>query len=248
MRIVTLLLAILLAAPLSHADTLTNVQSALSRFPGREPMRASYAVESHSATNGRFGNNHSSGTIAVEVTRSAEGVSVMIPAKLLERAAEEGRAHSGSFKNEMRNDISHISPLSVAEGLNYAPAFSGILLMGNLKEERREPRNGQAVRRLTLEVHQPMSKNEGIQVGEIKTIEDRLTLWIGDDDVPLAAHRTRKLRAGFLFLHGETEESDDWTFSRNGDSLVLARHEHATSLSGMGQHGSGKTVQTILIR
>jgi hypothetical protein len=211
-------------------------------------MRASYGVESHSAADGRFASNRTSSAITVEATRSAEGVSVMIPASLLERAAEEVRAHSGSFKNGVRNDISHVSPLAVAEGLNFAPAFSGILLMGTVKEEHREARNGQAVRRLTLDVHQPMSKNEGIEIGEVKTVEDRLTLWIGDDDVPLAAHRTRKLRAGFLFLHGETEESDDWTFSRNGDSLVLARHEHMTSLSGMGQRGSGKTVQTIVVR
>ena len=211
-------------------------------------MRATYAVESHMTTDGRFGNNRSSSVIAVEVTRSSEGVFITIPVALLDRAAEEGRAHSGSFKNETRNDISHISPLSVAEGLNYAPAFAGILLMGNLKEEHREMRNGQAVRRLTLDVHQPTSKNEGREIGEVKTLEDRLTLWIADDDVPLAARRTRKLRAGFLFLHGESEETDDWTFSRHGDSLVLARYEHATSMSGMGQRGSGKTTETIAVR
>lgn len=142
MRITTPLFALLLAAPLSHADTLTNVEATLARFRGREPMRASYAVESHTTADGRFANNRTSSAITVEVTRSAEGVSVMIPASLLERAAEEGRAHSGSFKNGVRNDISRISPLSAAEGLNFAPAFSGILLMGTVKEERRETRTG----------------------------------------------------------------------------------------------------------
>jgi hypothetical protein len=247
-RLSLVLFALVLTAPLSRADTLANVESTLSRFRGKEPMRASYSAEAQTATDGRFGNNRASSALTVEVTRSAEGVSVMIPAALLDRAAEEGRAHSGSFKNETRNGINRISPLSVAEGLNYAQAFSGILLMGTLKEEHRETRNGQSVRRLTLEVHQPMSKKEGVEIGEVKTVEDRLTLWIGDDDVPLAAHRARKLRAGFLFLHGDSEESDDWTFARHGDSLVLARQERATSFSGMGQKGSGKTVQTIVVR
>jgi hypothetical protein len=247
MRILPLLFAAFMAAAPSRGDTLTDVKAALARFRGREPLRASYAVERQMSAEGRFANNRTSSAVAVEVTRSAEGVSVTIPEMLLERAADEGRTHSGSFKNETRNAIYRISPLAAADGLNYAPAFSGLLLMASLKEERRETRNAQAVRRLTLDIHQPMTKNEGIEIGDVKTVEDRLTLWIGDDNVPLAGRRTRKIRAGFLFLHGETEETDDWTFSRNGDSLVLTRHEHAMMASGMGQRGSGKTVETMVV-
>lgn len=238
----------LIAATLARAGTLENVETALSQLRGKTPIRASYTVETSGTTDGRFGSDRTSSTISVDVTRSAEGVSVTIPATLLERAAEESRAHSGSFRNSMRNSIAHVSPLAVADGLNYAPAFSGIVRMGHLKEEHRESRNGQPARRLVLDIHQPMSKSEGIEIGEVKTIEDQMTLWIGNDDVPLAARRSHKMRGGFLFLHGDTEQTDDWTFSRNGDSLVLVRHEEDSKFSGVGQKGTGKSVATIVVR
>ena len=238
----------LIAATLGRTDTLANVETALSRLRGSTPIRASYTVESFGATDGRFGSDRTSSAITVDVTRSAEGVSVTIPATLLERAAEESRAHSGSFRNSTRNSIAHVSPLAVADGLNYAAAFSGILRMGHLKEEHRESRNGHPARRVILDIHQPTSKSEGIEIGEVKTIEDQMTLWIGDDDVPLAARRSHKMRAGFLFLHGDTEQTDDWTFGRNGDSLVLARHEEESKFSGVGQKGTGKSVTTIVVR
>src|SRR5437763_6705994 len=93
----------LIAATLGRADTPPNVETALSQLRGTAPIHASYTVETNSATDGRFANDRTSSTIGVDVTRSAAGVSVTIPATLLERAAEEGRAHSGSFRNSTRN-------------------------------------------------------------------------------------------------------------------------------------------------
>jgi hypothetical protein len=247
MRFAAFLLSLLFAASTARADTLADVLATLSRFVGKQPIRASYAIVSNSTTSGRFANNQGSSEIAVEVSRSVNGVSVTIPLALLERASDETRAHSGSFRNEMRNGIARVSPLEAAEGLNFAPSLTGILRMGRTTDERRESRDGRLVRRLILQITQPMTKNEGIEIGEAKTSEDRMTLWIDDNNVPLAAHRTRKTHAGFLFFHGDAAEDDDWRFAPIGDSLVLARFEHSSSFSGMGQKGNGKSVHTMTV-
>jgi hypothetical protein len=247
MRFAAFLLSLLFAASAARADALADVLAALSRLGGKQPIRASYAIVSNNATSGKFANDHGSSEIAVEVSRSANGVSVTIPLALIERASEETRAHSGSFRNETRNGIGRVSPLDAAEGLNFAPSLTGILRMGRTTDERRDSRDGKPVRRVILQITQPMTKNEGIEIGEAKTSEDRMTLWIDDHNVPLAAHRTRKIRAGFLFFHGDATEDDDWQFNAIGDSLVLVRFEHSSSFAGMGQKGNGRSVQTMTV-
>lgn len=232
----------------ASADTLEDIRSVLSRLPGKQAIHATYSMERTSATSGRFGDNRGSHQVAVDVARTGDGVSVTVPLALLERAAEEARMHSGSFKNETRNAISSISPMSIADDLNYAPSLSGILQMGRVSDERREIQGGRSLRRLILDIKQPMTKSEGVEIGEVKTTEDRMTLWIGEDNIPVSAHRSRKMRAGFLFLHGDTSEEFNWTFARSGDSLVLVRFEQLTAFSGMGQKGNGKTVSTISIK
>ena len=247
MRLPRLALVLVILSSAASAETFDDVRAALSHLHGKQPIRATYAIERVSATSGRFANDHGSSQITAEVARTTAGVLVTIPTALLDRAAEETQLHSGSFRNETRNAISNISLLSVADHLNYAPSLSGILQMGRVSDERREMRDGRPLRRLILEINQPMTKTEGIEVGEAKASEDRLTLWIGEDNVPLAAHRTRKIRAAFLFLHGDTSEEFNWTFARSGDSLVLVRFEESTSFSGMGQKGRGKSVTTLSV-
>ena len=73
-------------------------------------------------------------------------------------------------------------------------------------------------------------------------------MWIGNDNVPLAAERVQKGTAGFLFLRGEMASHESWTFAHVADRLVVARYENSFAGSGFGQRGEGKTVHVVTMR
>jgi hypothetical protein len=77
--------------------------------------------------------------------------------------------------------------------------------------------------------------------------EDRLNIWIGDDNLPLAAERTTKSTAGFLFFHSDSSERTSITFAQAGDRLIVARLETSANGSGMGQNFDESSLQTVTV-
>jgi len=77
--------------------------------------------------------------------------------------------------------------------------------------------------------------------------EDRITLWVGDDNLPLAAERTQKSTGGVMFLHATYVGHMSYTFGHTADRLILARLEATDSGSGMGQNVDKTSVQTLTL-
>jgi hypothetical protein len=135
----------------------------------------------------------------------------------------------------------------LAEAIDFAAPLLQMLDIGKRDAETRVTRDGRPVRLVVLKLT-PRLPPEATSVWHVRFTEDRLNLWIGDDNLPVAAERVRHGTAGFLFLRGEMNNRDAWTFARNGDRLVVTRYESSFVASGFGQRAEGKNVQTITVR
>jgi hypothetical protein len=72
-------------------------------------------------------------------------------------------------------------------------------------------------------------------------------VWVGADNLPLAAERAQKATAGFMMFHGDTATKKSWHFMRKDDHLVVARFEELGSFSGFGQKGDAHSVDVVTV-
>ncbi len=237
---------LILSLPL-HADTLADVKDALSRLTARAPIRATWSHESSDSTSGRFANDKSERHVSVDVAQDGQSVQLEVPRALVDKAADEGRTNNGSWRNPTRNALAAISLMTISEDLDFAEPFIGMLSRGTVLEEKRLLYNGVQARLLVLQMTEPSHANEG-SVGKIKYSENRMSVWIGPDNIPLAAEQSQKATAGFLMLHGDTTGRKSWRFARHDDHFIVARFEESSSFSGLGQHGQGRSVTTVTLR
>src|SRR4051794_30994203 len=186
-----------IALPIS-ADTLSDVKAALGKLAARTPMRVTWSHESNDSTSGKYANDKTSERVSVEAMLDAGSFRVEIPRALLDKAGDEARASRG----ETRRALSSVSAVRISEDLDYADAFTGLLNTGTVSEEKRVTWNGAPARLLVLKLQEPKHEHS-ISVGKVTFAENRLSIWIGADDVPLAAEHVQKASAGFLMFHGD---------------------------------------------
>jgi hypothetical protein len=234
-----------LAATAAGADTLGDVRAAVSRLSARQPVRATYAIESSVKAAGRFANEKSARLVSAEVAHDASGISITIPQALLDKAGQEARTRNGG--NAAQDAIGAIRSTSVVEALDYRAALLSLLDGATVLEEKRLPYAGRPARLIVLKLT-PRPKKEGgsIHIGSVKS-EERMNLWIADDNLPLAAEQTQKTTAGFLVFHADYSGRTNYTFAHTADRLILARVESSGTGSGMGQNVEQSSVHTLTL-
>lgn len=102
---------------------------------------------------------------------------------------------------------------------------------------------GKPARVVVLRVADKIGKTPG----KVTISENKLTLWLGADHVPLAAEHIRNGKFSFLILKSEQKTKRSWHYVRAGDRLVRARFELTQTTSGMGQKGTDVTVATVKV-
>lgn len=246
-RSLVFLVALSLASSAS-ADTLANVKTALARLNANQPIRATYSARTELKSAGKFDNSQSARDTAFEVTQDAGGVHVTIPQTLVAKAAEESKV-LGTKEHAARSAISGIAPLAIVDALDYRNTLVGLLAIGKVVEEKRGAFDGRPVRLLVLKLTEPERKSSGeVRLGKSSREEDRLTLWLSDDDVPLGAERVMKTKGGFLIFRYESTSKETFVFGRRADRLYLARSEETGAASGMGQKIDSKSVMTLTVQ
>jgi hypothetical protein len=226
-----------------RGDSLGELKSAVSRLTARQPVRATYAIDITTKASGKLANQTSVRTVTAEVSHDGRGVTITIPQDLIEKATR------GADRDDTNHAIDGIRSSSVVEALDYRAPLLELLNHGKLVEEKRVPFRGAQVRRLLMELDIPETERRNrITIGKIKVAEDRLTLWVGDDHVPLAAERFRKTSGGFMMIRVNMETRTSFTFARAGDRLVLTRLESASDGSVMGTKIDESSVQTLTVR
>ncbi len=233
----------------ARADTLFELKSVLASLHGTTPIHASLVIQRSRISAGRFANRSSSGRVAIDVIEDDAGLKMAFAPDLIARAAREShdREADPNKSTPTWDALNETQPTDVAESIDFAAPLLDMVDVGKRIAEHRVTRNGRAVRQLTLQLT-PKLPPEATSVWHVKFTEDRLDIWIADDNVPVAAERVRHGSAGFLFLRGQMNRFDSWTFARVGDRLVVTGGESSFDASGLGQRGEGKNVQTITIR
>ena len=248
MKPLALLLSLVATVGLS-ADTLGDVRTALSALRASAPARATFDMQRFRKAEGRFANNQSNGGISVAVASDANGLQLTFPPALLEQADKEANDRQADPKapTASRAAIAELDATSVAESLDFRSPLLRLLSIARTQSEVRVSWHGLPARLVVMKLTPKLPK-EATSIWHVNFSEDRLNLWIGDDNVPLAAERVQKGSAGFLFLRGEMSSRESWTFAHVADRLIVARYESTFAGSGFGQRGEGKTVQVLTMR
>lgn len=231
----------------AQADALADIKAAVNRLGAKQPIHATYATQESAKASGRWANMNTNRSTSVEVAHDAEGVKVIIPQALLDKAGDEERAHSGSMKNVSSNAIARISPMHVANALDARATIIGLLNIATVTKDQRVAWQGRNVRMLILKLTQRLTKDEGAEIGSVSVDEDRMNLYLGDDNVPLFAERVSRTTAGFMMFKGTESRKRSWTFGRYADRLILVRYEQATKRDGLGQNFEGMEIETIAV-
>ena len=248
MRIALALAHILFFPLTAHADTVSDLKSAVSALHGTHPLHATVEMQRTRKSEGRFVNQASVGSATVEVTSDAEGLRISVSKALLDRAARETREHQIDTKRpaSTRDTLDDIDAVAVAESVDFSEAFLRLVALCKPVSESRTTFQGKPARVLVMKVTEPT--REATTMFHVNFSDDRLTIWVGDDSLPMAAERRQKGSAGFLFIRGEMSSRHSWSFSRRDDRLIVTRYEMTYLGTGFGQRGEGRTVETITMR
>ena len=236
------------ALPVS-ADTRSEILKALTALRAAQPVSATVAVHVTRKSQGRFANNSITADTAVEATADATGLSIRIPKATLSAAQREERERQSdpNRRSPTRTALDEIDAAALAESFDFAQPLQHLIDVGKLTAESRVTLNGRAVRLVTLALTPRLTK-EARNVWNVRFTEDQLKLWVADNHVPVAAERSRSGTAKFMFLRGDMKQRDHWTFTLNGDRLVVIRHDSTFLGTGLGQRGEGRTVVALSLK
>jgi hypothetical protein len=243
MRTLVASLVVFIAASAS-ADTLSDLKNAVMRLQARQPVRATWRSEMTMKSAGRFSTANAARSVTAEVTHDGSGLAILIPQSLVDQASRT----DGAQNEEAVNALGSINASQILNLLDHRNSLVTLLTHATVIAERREPYEGRSARVLDLRLNVPLLKSKStIQIGSVKVTEDLLRVWVADNGLPLAAHRTRKTTAGFLMFHADAGQQTRLTFATAGDRLVITREEMNGSGSGLGQSVDGRSVETLTI-
>jgi hypothetical protein len=224
----------LAAATRVSADILFDVKAALRSLRAKQPVRATYESKSINVAKGRFFDQDTTTYATVEARVDDDGVTIIYPRALLERAMAQRNAK----RDPKAARVADVSTTRIAEMLDHAPALIALLDRATVIEDKAHV--------IVMNIRQ--NDDSGVKEGHVDVKLDRLTMTVGPDLVPISAERTTKFTAGILFLKAEGQQTENWTFAHRDDRLIVTRYERTDSSSGMGQTSHNSETQTIALR
>jgi hypothetical protein len=239
-----LLIVFFAALPL-HADVLTDVRAALGRLAATSPIRATFELQRNEVDEGKFANDKFNGKAAVDVEADAASFRLVVARPLLEQIGSEldARAKNPDTNTPTERALNEISTLMAAEAVDGAPSLLRLMDEARVVSDAAGTWGGKPARIVVIRVADKIGK----MPGKVTISENKLTLWLGSDNVPLAAEHIRNAKFSFLILKSEQKTKRSWHYARSGDRLVRARYELTQTTSGMGQKGSDYTVATLKV-
>jgi len=242
-------LAFLCFSLTARADVVTDMRAAVSQLRATRPIHVSIDVQQSRKNEGRFANQQFTGTASMDVVEDDAGLHITFPRAILERADRESREHTADPRKQTptRAAVNDTEATEIADAVDFAGPFLRLIDTARKVSETRTMRDGHSVRLVVLKLT-PKLPPEATSIFSVKFTEDQMTVWLGDDNLPVAAERIQRGTAGFMFIKGSMTNRSSWTFAHVGDRLVVLRDDSAYAGSGFGQKGEGRNVQVVTVR
>ncbi|HYS52954.1 MAG TPA: hypothetical protein VER58_04190 [Thermoanaerobaculia bacterium] len=233
---------IALAALSARADALTDLRASLAQLAGTSPVHGTVEITSTSTNSDEGQAFQGKATVAFEIGDA--GLRILYPKATLIQANQESRAEAADPERQTpaRSGMGRVRALQLAEMLDAAAMLNVELLSAQLIEVKPATYQGHLARLVLLKLSPKLSKASSKR---IKKIESTLSIWIGDDGIPIGAQRTLALKASFVLMSFEHAQTDSWAFNRVGDRLVAVLHDEQQKTDGFGQHDSTHIVEVV---
>jgi len=241
-RIRALIASVFFIAPFAYADALTDLRATLTQLTATSPVHGSFDVVSTS-TNSDEGQAFQ-GKASVGFDISGAGLRILYPQSTLVQANQEAHAEAmdPDRQTPARSGMSRVRALELAELLDAAAMLNVELLNAQLIESKMTTYRGKAAHLEVLKLSPKVSKGSS---KHIKKFDATLSVWLGDDGIPVAGERVLSVKASFMLMSFQQDQKENWDFTRTGDRLVATRHEQTQKSEGVGQHGSSHIVQVV---
>jgi hypothetical protein len=235
------MLALILIAA-TAGDALSDLRTTLAQLAGTTPAHGTFDVTSTETTSDEPQPFEGKASVGFEV--DSAGLRILYPRATLAQATQEARAEAvdPNRQTPARSGVQRIHALDLAELLDAASALSVKLQNAQLVDSRSAPYRGKPARLVALKLTPKMSKGESKHV---KKLEGTLSVWLGDDGVPIAAEQSFYAKASFLLMSFESTQKENWTFTRAGDRLVATHHERTENAGGFGEHTASRIEQNV---
>ena len=182
----------------------------------------------------------------MELEGSANGYHIVFSRPLLDQVEREkvARVKNPAQQTPTANALREIEPVETADAIDFAPTLLRLLDGSKLVTDAQGTWAGKPARILIVRVPDRLDKDDA---GKVKIGENKLTLWLGGDLVPLAAEHVYNAKFSFLIFKGEMKEKKSWHLAHVADRLVRTRYEASQISSGMGQKGNETVVATLRV-
>lgn len=227
---------------LARADALTDLRSTLGQLAATTPVHGSFELTSTSTNSDE--EQPFNGKVAVGFEAGEAGLRILYPKATLLQATQEARTEAvdPDHQTPARSGMSRIHALHLAELLDAAAALGVELQSAQLVEARPSNYRGKAARLVVLKLTPKMSKGTAKHV---KKLDASMSLWLGDDGVPVASERVVTLKMSFMLIGFENDQKESWTYQRAGDRLLATRYDETQKNDGFGQHGSSQVSEVL---
>lgn len=215
------------------ADTLSDLQKRLEKFPAKAPFAASAKVKVNAAAQE---DTSRAGEGAFDVESGPGGFTIRISPKILLASANEAAAQkqNPNAPTPTRTAMVALTVFDVMDSVDAASMLRDDLSGATLIDEQ------SGVLRVRVK---PSFATKSRFVSEPKI---ELKIWIGSDGIPTAAERVSKYSAGVGFVKGENTRTERWDFTIYGDRLYAARNEQNEDATAAGKHiKSSRTVSYV---
>ena len=238
---------LLVCAVSLRADSFADMKAAVSSLRGTASIQAALEIQRTEIDREKKPAQTSAAGAAVDALVDGSGLHISYTPALLTRAAKEqaDQQANGELQAPTARAVAELGPLPIAERLDFGRVLLGMLGRAAVVSEKRVVYEGRPARLLALKLNTLVPKTS---IGHVELLEDSMNLWIGDDNVPLAAQRMERYSGGILFIKGEGTQANRWVFVRKDDRLVATRTESKSTSSGFGEHQDETETVKVLVK
>ncbi|MDQ6802575.1 MAG: hypothetical protein M3041_17310 [Acidobacteriota bacterium] len=232
-----------LLVPLSvSADALSDLRATLTQLAATTPAHGAFEVTSSNKSSDEDQPFQGKASVGFEIGDA--GLRILYPKATLMQANQEARAEAADPDRQTpaRAGIGRIHPLQLAEVLDGAVSLTNELLTAQLIDAKPATWRGKPARLVAFKLSPKLSKGTSKRV---KRVDAVLSVWLGDDGVPIAAERKFVVKASFMLISFESDQKENWTYTRSGDRLVATFYEEMQKSDGFGQHNVLHVVQVV---